>query len=156
MRGTIPKESENFESDFDRDGLLLLGSEENTRQKQTKTGKKSKKTMSKLRTDPLLRGMEDLGFFLLDPPKDVPQEHEYWTYIITKDDVRPVHEDYLFVLRACAKIIDVDPRVVHLAILNVEKGIIEAEKKVLKFLALQKGVSLGDAAHVSEQMEEVD
>lgn len=141
---------------MDRNGVLVLGSEENTRQKQTKLGKKSKKTLTKLRTDPLLRGMEDLGFFLLDPPKDVPQEHEYWTYIITRDDVRPVHEDYLFVLRACAKIIDVDPRVMHLAILNVEKGIIEAEKKVLKFLAVQKGRSLDDAAHGSEQMEELD
>jgi hypothetical protein len=156
LRETISKGSENVESDSDRNGLLPLGSEENTCQKQTTTGRKSKKTLTKLRIDPLLRGMEDLGFFLLDPPDDVPQEHEYWTYKITRDDVRPVHEDYLFALRACAKIIDVDPRVMHLAILNVEKGIIEAEKKVLKFLAAQKGRSLDDAAHISEQMEEVD
>lgn len=155
MRGTISKESVDVESDVHRNGLRLLGSEENTR-KQTKLGKKSKKTLTKLRTDPLLKGMEDLGFFLLDPPEDVPQENEYWTYIVTRDDVRPVHEDYLFVLRACAKIIDVDPRVMHLAILNVEKGIIEAEKKVSKFLAVQKGRSLDDTAHGSEQMEELD
>ena len=154
MRGTISKESEDVESDVDRNGLLLVGSGENTR--QSKLGKKSKKPPSRLRTDPLLRGMEDLGFFLLDPPKEVPREDEYWTYIITRDDMRPVHEDYLFVLRACAKIIDVDPRVMHLAILNVEKGIIQAEKRVLKFLAMQEGRSFDEVVHGSEQMEEVD
>ena len=148
MRGTISKESEDVESDVDRN--------ENTRHKRSKLGKKSKKPPSKLRTDPLLRGLEELGFFLLDPPQAVPQEDEYWTYIITRDDMRPVHEDYLFVLRACAKIVDVDPRVVHLAVLNVEKGIIEAEKRVLKFLAMQEGRSLDEVAHGTEHLEEVD
>ncbi|XP_073392577.1 TATA box-binding protein-associated factor RNA polymerase I subunit B isoform X1 [Physcomitrium patens] len=146
LRGTISKESQNTESDIGTNGLLLLDSEENSFYKQSKPGKKSKKTSSKLQTDPLLRGMEDLGFCIIDPPKHVPRENEYWTYVITRDDMRPVHEDYLFVLRACAKIIDVDPRVLHMAILNVEKGIIKVEKRTSKF----HDKSFNEAGHGSE------
>lgn len=77
--------------------------------------------------------MEDFGFCIIDFFKYVFWENEYWIYVIIRDDMWFVYEDYFFVLRVCVKIIDVDFCVLYMVILNVEKGIIKVEKRILKF-----------------------
>lgn len=95
--------------------------------------------------DPLLRGMESLGFVLLDPVEEVVGDDRYFQFLVSKGQIRYVHEDYYIVLLACSKIIDVDPRSLHLGVLNLERGLRKTEKNIQDFLAHWKTVTPNEA-----------
>lgn len=95
--------------------------------------------------DPLLRGMESLGFVLLDPVQEVLGDDKYFQFLVSKAQMRYVHEDYYIVLLACSKIIDVDPRSLHLGVLNLERGLRKTEKNIQDFLARRETVTVDEA-----------
>ena len=94
--------------------------------------------------DPLLRGMESLGFVLIDPVEEVLGDDKYFQFLVSKGQIRYVHEDYYIVLLACSKIIDVDPRSLHLGVLNLERGLRKTEKNIQEFLARRETVTVNE------------
>lgn len=94
--------------------------------------------------DPLLRGTESLGFVLIDPVEEVLGDDKYFHFLVSKSQIRYVHEDYYIVLLACSKIIDVDPRSLHLGVLNLERGLSKTEKNIQEFLARRETVTVNE------------
>jgi hypothetical protein len=87
-----------------------------------------------LQRSSLVKDMRTSGFSSLPALQHEIRSDEYLRYGFDGKDLIPVHEDYFRVLRACAKVLSVYPEVLHRCVQRVEKGLMQVECNVEKFL----------------------
>lgn len=118
---------------------------------------KQKSSVAELRAVPKetsTQELENLGFSILNPVKKTPLNDEYLRYSTSRGGNRYVHREYVIVLKVCAKFIKVDPRVLHSAVQNVEKGLVKSERGIEQFLASVEREPSADEMPSVEPMEE--
>ncbi|CAM6012494.1 unnamed protein product [Sphagnum balticum] len=118
---------------------------------------KQKSSVAELRAVPKetsTQELENLGFSILNPVKKTPLNDQYLRYSTSRGGNRYVHREYVIVLQVCAKFIKVDPRVLHSAVQNVEKGLVKSERGIEQFLATVEREPSADEMPSVEPMEE--
>lgn len=92
--------------------------------------------------------MEDNGFQYL-PPRRVKMSNDYLHYRRQKRDgnlIYVAHADYYILLRACAKLSEVDIRILHSGVLKFEKRLNWIEQRIDQSLNLLHKCSVQDGA----------
>ncbi|GAB2268379.1 hypothetical protein Dimus_003342 [Dionaea muscipula] len=91
-------------------------------------------TIKEMRSD-----MEE-NLFLYIPPRENIKTNEYLHYARRKDDGSLnyiAHADYYILLRACAKVVQVDIRVLHLGVMELERRLAWIENKIVHCLHMK-------------------
>ncbi|MED6121650.1 hypothetical protein PIB30_032191 [Stylosanthes scabra] len=129
LGNNLPENVDNDDSDNDKDD----DSSESFRESDESDSQSSEKPHVKEAIAGMKLDMEENRFYYIPPISSKKRRHDYLHYVrkIDKGALEYVaHADYYILLRACARVAQVDVRIMHVGVLKLERRLAWLEEQI--------------------------